>query len=223
MIHNDQNTARAAPVTSPSADTVRLLFIVEGTNDVEFLRRISLILHARDSSLPNLATMESQGQLIFVPVGGGRISAWADRLAPLARPEFHLYDHELPPETDHRRDAAAAVNRRPGCRAVLTRKRSLENYLHPAAISAAAGIEVEFDDFDCVAAIVAKKLYQRRPGERPWELHSQRARSRMTHRAKHWLNTEAVARMTADLLSQRDPEGEVISWFAEIWRLIQSV
>jgi hypothetical protein len=112
-------------------DVVRILLVVEGMNDIAFLRRISLVLHDADGSLPNLAEMEQRGELIFVPFGGGHVRAWSDRLAPLARPEFHLYDHELPPETDLRREAAATVNRRSRCKAVVTNKRCLENFLHP--------------------------------------------------------------------------------------------
>lgn len=200
-------------------DLVRVFIVVEGTNDIELLRRISRIIHAHQPVVPCIAEMENRGELVFVPFGGGHVRAWSDRLAPLARPEFHLYDHEVPPETDCRIEAANAVNRRPQCRAVLTRKRSLENYLHPAAIASAGRIDVAFDDFDPVAQIVARQLYQQRPGEKPWELHSGRARSRMTHRAKQWLNTEAANEMTIELLKQRDPDGEVISWFAAIDRL----
>jgi hypothetical protein len=185
---------------------------VEGVNDTEFLRRISAILHRSDKSLPNLAELDDCGQVIFVPFGGGHVRAWSDRLAPLNLSEFHLYDHELPPETDHRQQAADCVNERSDCRAFLTRKRSLENYLHPQAIEAAGGFVISFDDFDCVAEIAAKQLYQQGVIDRPWELHSQRARSRMTNRAKRWLNTEAVSHMTTKLLRERDPEDELIGW-----------
>jgi hypothetical protein len=200
-------------------DHVRVLLVVEGTNDIEFLRRISRILHAHDPSLPDLGDMEDRGELIFVPFGGGHVAAWTHRLAPLRVPEFHLYDHEVPPETDHRRDAAESINVRERCRAVLTRKRSLENYLHPLAISAAGDIELTFEDFDPVAEITAKKLYQRGVDETPWECLSRRARSRMSHRAKRWLNTKAADRMTLELLMKRDPDGEVISWIRAIDRL----
>lgn len=193
--------------------------VVEGTNDIEFLWRISLLLHSHDLSLPHLADMEQRGELIFVPFGGSHVAAWTHRLAPLVKPEFHLYDHELPPETDHRREAAEAVNRRQHCHAVLTQKRSLENYLHPQAILAASDIDVELDDFDPVAEIAAKRLYQQRRDETPWELLSRRARSRMAHRAKRWLNTQAAQHMTVELLRQRDPDGEVISWLKAICRL----
>ena len=203
-------------------DLVRVLLVVEGTNDIEFLKRISQLLHSSDSSLPHLANMEQRGELIFIPFGGGHVQAWTQRLAPLRKPELHLYDHELPPETDYRREAAEAVNRRDRCRAVLTGKRSLENYLHPQAVRAAGDIDLEFDDFDPVAEITAKRLHQRRLDEMPWELLTRRARSRMTHRAKRWLNTRAADQMTVELLHNRDPGGEVISWLKAIGRLAES-
>jgi len=200
-------------------DLVRILLVVEGTNDIEFLRRISLCLHADDVSLPNLAEMEQRGELIFVPFGGGHVAAWICRLAPLCKPEFHLYDHEVPPETDYRCDAAEIVNRRPRCKAVLTRKRSLENYLHPQAIREAGDIEVEFGDFDHAAEITAQRFHQQCPDETPWQLLSKSVRRRNTHRIKRWLNTRAADRMTVDLLRQRDCDGEVISWLQTIGRL----
>jgi hypothetical protein len=38
---------------------------------------------------------------------------------------------------------------------------------------------------------------------------------------KRLLNTEAPRHMTAELLAQRDPAGEVVGWFREIGRLIE--
>ena len=209
------------PVTQ-ICDSVRLLMVVEGMNDIEFLRRISLMLHADDSRLPNLAEMELHGELIFVPFGGGHVRAWAERLAPLARPEFHLYDHELPPETELRQQAAAVVNQRLRCQAVLTNKRCLENYLHPDAIFAAGGIRVRFDDFDCVAELTARELYQQRPGEIAWQLQARRSQSRMANRAKRWLNTKAVEQMTPAMLGEQDRDGEIISWMLAINELLAS-
>lgn len=151
-----------------------------------------MLLHAHDESLPHLVEMEQRGKLVFIPFGGGNVQAWTHRLAPLGKPEFHLYDHELPPESDLRREAAETVNRRPSCGAVLTRKRSLENYLHAPAIKAAGEVDVTFEDFDPAAEVVAKGLYQRGLDEKPWELLPPRARRRMANRAKRWLNTTVV-------------------------------
>ncbi len=199
---------------------VKLLLVVEGVNDIEFLRRISILLHHSDKSLPNLSELESCGQLIFIPFGGGHVRAWSDRLAPLNLPEFHLYDHELPPETEYRQEAADCVSQRDYSFAVLTRKRSLENYLHPQAVEVAGGFPISFDDFDCVAEITAKRLYQQGVIDKPWELQSQRARSRMSNRAKRWLNTIAVEHMTPEMLQERDPDGELIGWFRTMSTMI---
>ena len=178
------------------------------------------MLHADDSRLPNLAELEQLGELIFVPFGGGHVRAWAQRLAPLARPEFHLYDRELSPETELRIEAATSVNRRPRCKAVLTKKRCLENYLHPDAIFAAGGIRVHFDDFDCVPQLSARELYRQRPGETAWQLQAKRSQSRMANRAKRWLNTTVVEQMTREMLRERDPDEEIQSWLLAIKDLL---
>jgi hypothetical protein len=228
---NTENDIRSPPAPAPFArrpnqpvdvppgprnDVVRVLVVVEGTNDIEFLKRASAILRAHDGTLPDLATMQERGQLIFLPFGGGGVASWAQRLAPLELPEFHLYDHELPPETELRREAAAQVNRRQRCCATLTGKRSVENYLHPQAISAALDIDVEFDDFDPLAELTAKRSYLREGSGTPWELLRRRARKRLTHRAKRLLNTCAINRMTAELFAASDPDGEVRAWLATI-------
>ncbi|MCB9941309.1 MAG: ATP-dependent endonuclease [Planctomycetaceae bacterium] len=200
---------------------MQVLLVVEGTNDIEFLRRISLLLHSQDSSLPDLANMEQRGELIFVPFGGGNVRAWTHRLAPLAKPEFHLYDRELPPETDYRGKAAKAVNRRPHCRALLTSKRSLENYIHPQAIFDAGSIEVTFDSLDPAAEITAQRVYESGLGKTPWEVLTRRVRSQLTHRTKRWLNTTAAEHMTCDLLQDRDPDGEIASWLRAIASLAE--
>ncbi|MDM4015134.1 ATP-dependent endonuclease [Roseiconus lacunae] len=222
MINTNELQVKQADQRPITPGRVRLLMIVEGINDIEFLRRISLALHRSDGNLPNLAEMEIRGELVFIPFGGGHVRAWAQRFAPLSLPEFHLYDHELPPETDLRRDAANIVNGRDRCRAVLTRMRSVENYLHPDAIRSAGGIDISFEDFDCVSELAARLLYAHRPGEIPWQLLPRRSRSRMTNRAKRWLNTAVADRMNAALLDESDPKGEVRSWMTSISDLLNS-
>lgn len=72
----------------------RLLLVVEGVHDIEFLRRISRMVHAREPRLPDLAAMESADNLIVVPFGGGDVVAWAQRFAALALPQIYLFDRE---------------------------------------------------------------------------------------------------------------------------------
>ena len=83
------NSASRLPHAIPGP---RVLVVIEGPHDIEFLRRIGLILRADEPALPDLAAMERQSELIFVPFGGGDLWLWVDRFAALGTPEFHLYD-----------------------------------------------------------------------------------------------------------------------------------
>ena len=47
---------------SPTTPCVKVLVVVEGMNDIEFLRRISRVLHADQPSVPDLGRMERRGQ-----------------------------------------------------------------------------------------------------------------------------------------------------------------
>ncbi|MBI3860966.1 MAG: ATP-dependent endonuclease [Planctomycetia bacterium] len=195
--------------------TVRLIVVVEGGNDIRFLKRISLILNAADPELPDLKALEHAGQLLFLPMGGSNVRYWTERLAGLGVPELHLYDHESVPEYYERQALAALVNLRPACRAFVSSKRSLENYLDRQAIREARGIDVEFGDHDDVAQIVAARFLESRGGPELPRLPS-RARRRLIGSVKGWLNTEAVDRMTAQRLASRDPTGEVRMWMKAI-------
>lgn len=193
--------------------SARLLFLVEGSHDVAFICRLASILHRDDCKLPDLAQMERAGTLVFLPFGGGDVLAWARRLAPLAMPSIYLFDRELPPESAVREQARSIVNLRPNCRAFVTQKRSLENYLHPQCLAEARGIQVNFGDDDDVADLVAMQCYRCSADEPPWEALSGRARKRFRERAKRWLCRDAVDHMTPERLAQRDPVGEVRGWF----------
>ena len=132
---------------------------------------------------------------------------------------IHLYDRDLPPETEARQQAADIVNGRPHCRAVLIRKRSLENYLLNDSIFEVSGIRIELSDEDNVADLVAEQLYRRQEGPLPWQSLPPRTGKRRRNKAKLWLNTQAADWMTPRRLASWDPDGEVRSWLTTIARL----
>ncbi|MEN6494660.1 MAG: ATP-dependent endonuclease [Thermoguttaceae bacterium] len=206
--------SEANPIVIPPEP--QLLVVVEGTHDIEFLRRISVIVHAAEPSLPDLADLERRGKVLFVPFGGGDSLSWTLRLAGLNRREFHLYDRDVPPATEARLRAAALVNGRPGCHAVVTNKRSLENYLDSRAVFEASGLEVAFSDDDHVADLVARAAYAHQVPPMPWDELPARSRKRRRDKVKKWLNTKAVDRMTPERLHPRDPDGEIRSWLERI-------
>jgi hypothetical protein len=211
----------AADVDSPSHGVgPRLLVVVEGRHDIEFLRRISAILHTDRVALPDLAALERRNELMFLPAGGDDFRPWTTRLAGLACAQFHLYDRELPPVSLRREQCAAIVNLRPHCRAFVTARRSLENYLHPLAIQEARGCQLTFSEGEDVALLAAQAMFARHDGAPAWEALSRRARRRLRDRAKIWLNREAVERMTPERLAECDPSHEVIGWLLAIRGLL---
>jgi len=196
-----------------------LLFVVEGVLDIRFLTLLSQRLRSELSDIPDLAELTAQGRLVFIPAGGGDLSAWVTRLAPLGCAEFHLFDSEQAPETALRQIVVAQINQRPGCLATLTRKRALENYLHPVAIAAATGLQIVVDDHTSVAETL---VCSRTEIAAAWPTLSRRTRQRLLNRAKRLLNTRAVQHMTADLLAERDPTGEVLGWFRKLAAFLPS-
>jgi putative ATP-dependent endonuclease of OLD family len=212
-----QSTATHGQCSSP-----RLLIVVEGRHDVEFLKRIGTILHQEHSELPDLAALERQGVVIFIPAGGNDFRPWLLRLAPFGCAEFHLYDREVPPVSAQREQWAMQVNRQPRCQAFVTRHRSLENYLHPAAIYEARGLNIVFSAMDDVAELAARAVFAPSAELPSWDRLSRRARRRQRDRAKAWLNSAAVERMTAARLVKSDPAGDVVRWLTTITALLQT-
>ncbi len=201
---------------SLSESTKPLLFLVEGLYDIEFLTRLSGVLHQGRCDVPDLATLVAAKQLIFIPTGGGSPKPWTHRFDSLGCPELHLYDREQGEESQLRYDCAEFVNQRLGCRAIVTEKRSLENYLHPMAIEAAGGGCFRYEDDDDLGACVAHDWYDRAPQLLSWDALSARTRSRCIGRAKKWLNTVAVKSMTLELLAEQDPDGELLRLFRAV-------
>jgi hypothetical protein len=201
---------------------VRLFVGVEGINDINFWQGISQMLHAANENVPNLKALEESGQIVFVPLGGSNLGLWASRLANFNRPEFHLYDRDTaPPQQPKYHAEAKKVNERDNCVAHSTSKLTLENYLHPNAITAARSeITITFGDYDNVPELIAKAYFAKsNPGE-GWDKSPKDNRRSNTSNAKKWLNQDAVANMTPDLLTEADPSGDVRGWLAKMGEMI---
>ncbi|NQV23017.1 MAG: ATP-dependent endonuclease [Rhodopirellula sp.] len=196
-----------------------VIVVVEGQFDIEFLQRISRTLHAADSTIPNLVTEEADGNVILVPFGGGGHAEWISRFQSLRLPEFHLFDRETSPETESRLATATAINVRPGCRAVVMRRRSLENYLHPDAVTDVFGVVVEITPQCPVVQRLATALHRSGSFAVPWQELSRKGQHRLFNRLKRRLNTAAADHMTVARLQRADPAGEIHSWLAAISRL----
>ena len=193
---------------------VRVFLGVEGKWDIEFLKRLSRILHADDQTVPDLVAAEASGALVFIPLGGSSMDLWSARLAGIDRPEYYITDRDNPPPAQAKYHAQHAIwNARPNCTAYCTSKRELENYLHPDAIRVIAptfpGIIQDFDD---VPMMLAEALHVADPAAPNWLTVTPEKRKEKASRAKRRLNQGCVDNMTTALLNQSDAAGEIVGW-----------
>jgi predicted ATPase len=202
---------------------VRLFLGVEGKWDIEFLKRLSRIIHASDPTVPNLAAEEAKGTLVFVPLGGSSMELWSVRLANLNQPEYYIADRDNQPPANPKYHAhLVAWNARPNCKAVCTTKRELENYLHPDAIRQIANnFPAVITDFDDVPMLLAEVLHTADPTAPAWATVDAKTRKEKASRAKRRLNTECADNMTIARLAQSDPTSELTNWLKDIGQLLR--
>lgn len=207
---------------SPKPPPARpVLIVVEGPHDVTCLQHFSRVLQAENENLPNLSEWEAAQRVLFLPVGGGFLWNWVERLAPLQLPEFHLYDRELAPESGRRQQFIDRLQQRPHCRAQLTRKRSLENYLPGGLLRHLFRVNFWQTDAIDVALELAIALWNSRSRSQPWPDLPDRRRKKLREIAKRRIHAEALPHLTAADLRRRDPAGEITDWLRTIRQLAE--
>jgi predicted ATPase len=210
--------------------SVKIFVGVEGTHDSAFLKNISRVLRLSGIDVLDLEKMEFDGELIFFLLGGSSLSLWVSRLEPLSRPEFHIFDRDNQPPLEAKCQAPAdTINQRTNCKAVITGKKEIENYLHFEAINEAyaqqSGISLalttNFGDFDDVPAKVAELVYNASDSTNIWVHLDDNTRSKKISKAKKILNHYAASLMTKERLDQVDTDAHVLGWFQQMKQLIE--
>lgn len=206
-------------------NSIKLFVGVEGRHDITFLKNMSNTLRTAGIDVLDLERMELDGELIFFPLGGSSLALWTSRLEPLSRPEFHLFDRDVPPPGTAKFQAEAdAINARVRCKAVITGKKEMENYLHFEAVNeayanvcnVALGLTVPFTDFDDVSAKVAEQVHAASGSLTAWSALDEKVKEKKVSKAKRILNDHAAALMTKARLDQVDPDGHILSWFNDM-------
>jgi len=179
---------------------VRVLVCVEGTNDVRFLRHVSHTLKASDTTIPDLSR---DPRFAIIPMNGGNLRDVVNLhlFKNFYKPEFHIYDRD-----DHNtyEKQAGEINKRGnGSKAVQTSKRTMENYIHPAAIGRVTGERIEVTDDNDVVMCLCGKL-----GKKKAEV-------------KAILSDEVAPVMTAEEIKERDPKEEIVGWLRDIASLAE--
>ncbi|MCS4065450.1 ATP-binding protein [Pseudomonas putida] len=196
--------AEALGVTPDSR--VQVLVCVEGPTDVLALKALSNALHQADATLPNLTCDE---RLAFVVLGGGTLEHWVNQhyLRGLNKREVHIYDGDVP---EYAESARKVNERENGSWAVVTTKHEIESYLHRDAISMAFGFHIEITDHP-VEGKATPKVF----GE-AFVVHSGSGKPLKDSNAKRKLAQQAFPCMTAAMLDERDPDGEVRGWLRRL-------
>jgi putative ATP-dependent endonuclease of OLD family len=202
---------------------VRLFIGVEGKHDINHLKIIAKVLLDACEDVPDLAKLDEEGKIIFIPVGGSNVQLWVSRLKELKRPEYHIFDRDTePPDQPHYHKEIDGINAQENCEAKATSKLELENYLHHDAIKEAREeVDIEFGDFDDVPELAAKALHDASESENEWGDLDEECKRKKLSTAKKWLNTTAVENMTAERLTERDPDGDVRSWLSDIKAVVE--
>lgn len=198
-------------------NSVKAFIGVEGTNDINFLRGISQILAAEEGDIPNLNEAELNGILIFIPLGGSNLENWVGRFRNLNRPEFHLFDRDVPAPAPPRYEAAAnRINALPNCFASHTGAREMENYIHFEAI-AKHWPEVKWTPHHPhtdVPLSLAQSIVSSNGTD--WGKLQARARHEAELGVKVKLNRDVVTSMTPQMLTESDPEHTVRTFLRRI-------
>ncbi|WP_070138486.1 ATP-binding protein [Crocinitomix algicola] len=202
MIIQDDNKLKAITETLGITTYLgKLVICVEGENDINFLMNINQSI----SDFKETIDLKKE-KIKLIPMGGSALKNWIDRhyLEGSNVIEFHLYDKD---SNEQYKSSIEKVNQREDeSKGVLTRKREMENYIHPSLFQSEFHIDCsnikDWDNTD-VASIVTNKT-NRFDDEKI---------------IKQIANGKLTKQMTKELLIEMNSYEEINSWFKEIKRL----
>ena len=159
------------PVDKPGA---RVAVLVEGPTDVDALMNFAQVLSEAGAIDPI-----DFDRVFIATAGGSTLKGWVERryLDSLGLPQVYIIDSdrtaaELPLAASTQRHFDE-LNGRANCTAFITRKREIENYLHPECVAEVTENKVTMDncdlDFDDVSSIFSERLSEASRASR-WRL-----------------------------------------------------
>jgi putative ATP-dependent endonuclease of OLD family len=188
---------------------------VEGPHDVSFLTHVSRTYRSRHGELVDLDT---DHRIAFIPTGGGNLKHWVNRqyLRNAGLCEVHIYDRDDRSRPKYA-DQAEQVNNRPNNDiAFLTKRRELENYIHPDCVRDETGHAITITDWCDVPQILAEAIHIASGSPKSWAEVTEKKQGQKMDRAKRHLNNEIAARMTLDHLDHVDQDMEILGWLRAI-------
>jgi putative ATP-dependent endonuclease of the OLD family len=214
----------------------RVAVCVEGYTDESALRSLGRILFEADQVNVSVDSRE----IFWVSAGGSGLHAWVQRryLDNLGIPQVYIMDSdqlaadgEMKPETAK---LVASLANRPNCAAFVTRKREIENYVHPeavrrvtgGAVDLGAGCDLDYCDMEEEFTERVLRAVQRGDCELRPVAHDGSPLPLRKNKAKEIINAFVMPHMTEPEVRERcryaahdgQERHEVHDWFEAIGR-----
>lgn len=217
VLDNQQNIMKQIADTLgmlPEPLKPRLLFCVEGPNDVAFFNRISSTIHQNRNDLPDIS---SDSRIAIFPMGGSTLKDWVTRdyLSGLGISQYHIYDLDDPVNPPYQQQIDTVRARGGQNWAELTQKKETENYLCPNCIENVFGFPVVFGDMDNVPEMIASTQHNLN-SPNPWDDLDEIDKKKKINNAKRRLNKDVAQLMTYEQIVAADANGNIISWLEAI-------
>lgn len=193
----------------PTAETlqkVKVILCLEGPTDVPAFKCFNRCLH---SKYDNIIDIENDERIAIMPLGGSALKYWVSQnyLRKLNCREVHIYDRDV---ADYQ-NAIDEINARgDGSWGVLTQKYEIENYLHPDAIKAVYGIDIDTTQND------VPKLFGIAYSEK-----NHLDGIMKGQKAKPYLSKVFDETMTMEYINQIGAEEEIKGWFDKITEMLK--
>ena len=207
-----ENLGVLPSVDKDKIDKLKLIVCVEGPTDVEFFKRLSKII---DDDLK--VDFENDQRIIIIPLGGSTLKYWVDNhyLRKLGLPEIHIYDGD---KKENERKAGQINSRSDDSTGFVTRKREIENYVHPNIVKDIFSLNdeeltklIDLSKTDWIAdwdkIDVPKKLMK---------IYENKGWSIQESKIKEKICTEGIERMSIELFKELNDYEEVKEWFTTI-------
>lgn len=137
----------------------KVAVLVEGPTDVDAICSFAEVLAGADE----IEAIDFS-KVFLAHAGGETLKFWVERryLDTLGLPQIFLFDSDRTaenlPASASKQQREAELNARDNCQAFMMRKREIENYVHPDAISRLtdgkvaldAGVNLDFDDIEMI-------------------------------------------------------------------------
>ncbi len=203
-------------VDKDKIDKLKLIVCVEGPTDVEFFKRLSRII---DDDLK--VDFENDPRIIIIPLGGSILKYWVDNhyLRKLGLPEVHIYDGD---KEDNKMKVKQINERNDGSKGFITKKREIENYVHPDILKEMFFLSeeelnnlidlskinwiVEWDEIDISKSLM--KIYE----NRGWNIKESKIKKKIC--------TEGIKRMSIRLFKELNAYEEIKEWFRSIENML---